>query len=240
MSKKKREKPDEEAPVASVASDADVEIEATVDADEPDAETADESAEHVVELEVLDADEEPDEEPDELSQARQEADDYKDRWMRATADLENFRRRAARDREEQMLRVVDNVLRQLLEPMDNLARGIKEAEAEQERTDDAVDAFARGMLMVYEQFVGMLERENVKVMEAVGQPFDPMLHDAMATLEREDLPPNTVVDEIERGYRHGERVLRHAKVVVSKAPATDDAQTQTEAGNDEDAENTDR
>jgi molecular chaperone GrpE len=169
------------------------------------------------------------EEPDELSVAKQEADDFKDKWVRATAELDNFRRRMARERQEQFLRAADGVLKQLLTPMDNLARGLKtarempEPNSENEVTESADDAGTDGLLrgfeMVYEQFAAVLTKENVTVMETIGQPFDPMRHEAMMMVETEVPAPGTVVDEIERGYFHGERVLRHAKVVVSKAPA---------------------
>jgi molecular chaperone GrpE len=170
---------------------------------------------------------------DELTAAKNEADDMRDRWMRSVAELENFRKRTARDYTERMLRAADRVLLEILTPIDNLARGLKSGKdaasadtqnAEAATSSDAastdaeqLQGFIEGMELVYNQFNTVLQRENVKAMESVGEPFDPSLHEALMVTELADAEPNTVLDIVERGYWIGDRVLRHAKVVVSKA-----------------------
>lgn len=155
--------------------------------------------------------------------ARTEAEDFKDRWLRAAAELENFRRRTAREYADQVARASERILRQLLEPLDNLERAVKAAQVTEGAGDggssDAHAALRQGIEIVYGQCVALLERENVRPMETVGNPFDANLHDALLVVERSNQTPNTVVDEVQRGYWLGDRVLRHAKVVVSKAPA---------------------
>lgn len=156
---------------------------------------------------------------DDLDAARAEIEAYKDRWLRAAAELDNFRRRIAREQQDQAIRAGERILRSVLDPLENLARGVRHAAAT--NTDPA---FVQGMEMVHQQFLAVLERERVKPMDAVGQQFDPNLHEALMMVERDDLPPNTVVDEVDRGWFIGERVLRHAKVTVSRnsnpAPAS--------------------
>jgi len=164
---------------------------------------------------------------DELQIARMEAEAYraeaeahKDRWLRAAAELDNFRRRTAREYLDQIARAGERILLGLLEPIENLARGIRQAKETLGTSDDEDQrAFVEGMELIHRQFLALLEREHVRPMEVIGQPFDPKLHEALMTLDRADVPENTVVEEIERGYWLGDRVLRHAKVGVARRPA---------------------
>lgn len=186
-----------------------------------EAKAAEEPAVVATDTEVAFAEQETDETQAQVLAARAEAEDYRDRWLRAAAELENLRRRTAREYAEQTMRASERVLRQILEPVDNLERAIRAARQENGPTDDTSGVLAgllQGIEMVYGQCMALLERENVRPMESVGKPFDASIHDAIMTVERADQPPNTVVEEVERGYWLGDRVLRHAKVVVSKAP----------------------
>lgn len=163
----------------------------------------------------------------ELEEVIAEAAEYKDRWMRAVAELDNYRRRTAREYEQQQMRAGERILRSFLDPVDNLARGIASARETARKLDergdgkavDELNAFIQGMEMAYKQLMDALEREQVKVMEPVGEPFDPNCHEALMMTEAPDAPPNTVVEVVSRGYWLGERVLRHATVVVSKPAA---------------------
>ena len=157
-----------------------------------------------------------------LEDAKQESEQFRDRWMRSVAELENFRRRVARENEDRVLRAGERILTQFIEPIDNLARGIHSAKSAAERLKDSnpeTEAFIQGMDLVYNQFMAVLERENVKVMDPVGSPFDPSLHEALMMTESAEAPPNTVVGVVERGYWIGDKVLKHAKVVVCRAPS---------------------
>lgn len=156
---------------------------------------------------------------EQLAAAQAEAVENRDKHLRAVAELENYRRRTAREFAEMNLRAGERILTALLDPTDNLARALEAAaKAEGGSDGETLRGFIGGVGLIYRQLVELLEKEQVTPMESVGAVFDPNLHDALAAVEREDVPANTVVQEIQRGYRLGDRVLRHAKVVVSKAP----------------------
>ena len=170
------------------------------------------------------------EEPDELETARAEAGEYKDKWMRSAAELDNYRRRVARDYEQQIARSGERILSAVIGPLDNLARGIETARKAEDGPD--LEGFIGGMELVYGQFMAALEREQVRVMEPVGEQFDPNQHEALVAVENTDSPPNTVLEVVERGYWIGDRVLRHAKVVVSKG-ASEEGASEDEAVSEE-------
>jgi len=164
-----------------------------------------------------------------LAGAQREAAENRDKYLRAVAELENFRRRTAREFAEMSLRAGERILTALLDPADNLARALDAArKMEAERAGEALTSFIGGVEMIYQQLVSILEKEQVTPMETVGTTFDPNLHDALVAVERSDVPPNTVVEEVQRGYRLGDRVLRHAKVVVSKAPVAEEKPNENE------------
>ena len=147
-----------------------------------------------------------------LREAREEAALYRDRWMRAAADLENFRKLMLREREEWALRRTAEMFEGILRVRDDFERALAHVE-------NPSDPLVAGVQLVYRHLVDFCERHGVQPVEALGQPFDPELHDAILQVERKDVAPNTVVDVAVSGYRMGERVLRHAQVVVSKASA---------------------
>ena len=150
--------------------------------------------------------------PDPLAAAADEAAQYRDRWLRAAADLDNFRKRTLKEREEWLPRIQADLLEDLLRVRDDFERALAHA------PEGEADPVLAGFRLVYRHLVEFCERHAVTPIESVGAPFDPELHDAILQVERADLPPGTVVDEAVRGYRMGERVLRHAQVVVSKVP----------------------
>ena len=152
-----------------------------------------------------------------LRMAREERDLYRDRWMRAAAELENFKKRTYRERDEWRERRTAEIFEDFLRLRDDFERALAFAPA----ADD--DPVASGFRLVYRHLVEFCERFGVAPFEAVGRKFDPELHDAILQVPRGDLPPDTVVEVALPGYRMGERVLRHAQVVVSRAPDAKDA-----------------
>jgi molecular chaperone GrpE len=203
--------------------------EPTDTAGEPSTETEDTSIEvEIVAPGTEDNEDQPETEIDETGALRGEIEDYKDRWVRATADVQNIRKRTLREIREMQIRAGERILQQLLEPVDNLHRALESTTSAD--SDENGQAFIKGIEMVQGQLMTLLERESVKPMESVGQAFDPMKHEAMMMLERTDVDEGTVVEEIQRGYMLGERVLRHARVIVAKAPA----EPKTESTEDDD------
>jgi len=144
-----------------------------------------------------------------------------------TADLENFRRRALKERSEVLQYGHQNLVKELLSTVDNLERAIDHA-----RKSGGADLenLLQGVELVQRELGATLKKHGVTVIEAVGQAFDPALHEAMAQVAVADVPPSTVVEELEKGYRLRDRLLRPARVVVSKAPEASDTAT---AGEDE-------
>ena len=146
------------------------------------------------------------EEEDPLAKAERERDEYLDLAQRTRAELENVRKRAARDTAQAGQRAKANLVRELLPVLDNLERALASAgEAEQHLAD--------GVRMVHGQLVAALEREGIEAFDPAGEPFDPECHEALST--REDGESGRVLDVVEKGYRSGGSVLRPARVVVS-------------------------
>jgi molecular chaperone GrpE len=149
----------------------------------------------------------------EAIQLRAELAELKDRWMRERADLENVKRRAAREKQDALRFGSENLLKDLLPVIDNLHRAL--AHAKQGREDDPI---LTGVELVLRGFDDVLERHGVKVVPARGTPFDPNRHEAISHVES-DAPANTVIDEHQRGYVLHDRLLRPALVTVGKGPA---------------------
>ena len=132
----------------------------------------------------------------------------KDRNMRLLADFDNFRRRTTREQNETYQRATEAAVSEFLPVLDNFDRAIAQAPA-------AGDAFADGMRMVHEQFSAVLAKAGVTPIPAVGEPFDPGIHEAIAYQPSHDAPEGQVIYEAKRGYRMGDRVVRPASVIVS-------------------------
>ena len=143
--------------------------------------------------------------------------DYKDRWLRAEADLQNFRRRAARDREESVARAQESVLLDAIGVLDDLERALAALSPEQ-----AAEPWAQGVVLTAQRLRDMLGRWDVREIEAVGRPFDPAVHEALLEVDApEGVTPGAVAQVILKGYRRGDRALRAARVVVAKSTAKD-------------------
>jgi molecular chaperone GrpE len=139
--------------------------------------------------------------------------DFKDRWLRAEAEVQNTRRRAARDREEAVRSSEDRVLLDLIEVLDDLERALAALGPEQAGTP-----WGQGVALTTQRMREVLARRGVVPIDAVGQPFDPTLHEALLEAPApEGIPPGAVAQEVLRGYRRGDRALRAARVVVAKA-----------------------
>jgi molecular chaperone GrpE len=147
------------------------------------------------------------------SSAAAEAADYRDRWLRAEAEMQNVRRRAARDRDEALAASESRFLLELVELLDDLERALAAVTPEQREA-----AWAQGVSLTAQRMRDTLARWNVLPIETAGRPFDPHRHEALAEIEApEGVEPGHVAQEILKGYRRGERTLRAARVVVARA-----------------------
>jgi molecular chaperone GrpE len=151
-----------------------------------------------------------------LAAAEKEKKDNWDRYLRAAADLENLRKRQKREAEDAKFEAKGKVLKEMLPVVDNLERAIEHAAQSSEEKNPIVE----GVQLVLRQFVTAFERLDVTGVEAMGQPFDPNLHEAISQQESEQ-PPGTVVQVLQRGYKSGDRLLRPALVVVAKAKSSE-------------------
>ncbi len=162
------------------------------------------------------------EEPaDPLAVAQAESARFKEQALRALADLDNYRKRSAREIEGARRSAKEDLIRDLLPVFDNVVRGIQSAERAQD-----VKTVVEGLGMVLRQFEQTLEKAGVRRVPTVGAAFDPQVHEAIQQVETDDQAPGTIVAEVQGGYVNGDRLVRAALVVVAKpktAPATPEA-----------------
>lgn len=160
---------------------------------------------------------------DKLAAAQDEAREKHDRMLRMAAELENYKKRTAREMEDLKKYATENLIRQLLTVVDNLERAIASASADDQNGQSVVD----GVALTLTEVMKILEKHHVRPIESLGAPFDPSFHQAMCQEENDDHPPNTVVQEFQKGYMIHDRLLRPAMVVVSKAAQNGQAAEKT-------------
>ena len=163
--------------------------------------------------------EEPDAAPEGLApeepasgDAPPEEPDYKDKWLRAVAELDNVRKRARRDVGQAEARGIAKLARELLPAIDNFARALDAAEAVPENRDHHL---TDGIRLVQNELLGALARVGIEPDSPKGQPFDPHCHEAIAQTPVEGAASGTIVEVYSQGYRYRDDVLRPAKVVVA-------------------------
>ncbi len=149
-----------------------------------------------------------------LRETHERTKDAQERTVRAAADLENYRKRAQKEKEEVQRFGSEKLLKDLLPVLDNLDRALDAAS----KSPD-IDSFQKGVAMTRKSFEDALGRHGVKAFSAKGQPFDPRMHEAIQQVETADVPANHVVFEVVRGFFLNERLVRPAMVVVARAPA---------------------
>jgi molecular chaperone GrpE len=147
-----------------------------------------------------------------------ERDDMKDRMLRIAAEFDNWKKRSRKEQTDAVAQARESVLKDVLEIADNLERATG-AQAQAGGKGAAVDgaAVVKGVNLVLRLFQQKLERYEVRPFETVGQPFDPRIHEAISRVES-DVPTGAIANELQKGYRIGERLLRPAMVSVSTGP----------------------
>jgi len=154
-----------------------------------------------------------------LEQRTKEAADANEKYLRTYADFENYRKRMQRDLAEFRKYANEQLALELLSVLDHLGLACKHA-GDQNGT---VQALQEGVELVHKQFRDVLEKFGIKSFAAEGERFDPARHDALMQVVREDVPENTVVQVLQDGYQYYDKVLRPAKVGVSKRPPKTEA-----------------
>lgn len=151
-----------------------------------------------------------------LAEAEAEIEKLKDQLLRALADVENTRRRAARDKEDAAKYAVTGFARSMLAVADNLRRALDTVEPDARAGDPALDALMSGVEMTEKELLAAFERHGITPIPAMGERFDPHVHEAMFELEDTSVPAGTVVQVLEAGYKIHDRPLRPSRVGVSR------------------------
>jgi molecular chaperone GrpE len=146
------------------------------------------------------------------AQLKRECEEYRDQVLRARAEFANYQKRAKQQAENDRAYAVGSLARDLLDSIDNLGRAIDALRASGARE------VSSGLDMVQKQLLDVLAKHGVEPIDAVGEPFDPNVHDAVLQQPSADLPEGTVVSELSKGYKIRDRVLRPSKVAVSVKP----------------------
>lgn len=151
----------------------------------------------------------------ELKRVEAERADLLDQLARRQADFENYRKRVERDRTDMYNRMVGDVVSKLLPVLDNLRRALDTEASQQAGESEEFRHFLQGVELIYKQLSDMLESLGLQPVAALGQRFDPHVHEAVITEQTEEYEPDTVIQELVRGYRLGEKLLRPAIVKVA-------------------------
>ncbi len=157
-----------------------------------------------------------------IAKLEAEVADLKDRLLRAAAETENIRKRSLKDVEDARKFATRQFSGDVLAVADNLARAL-EYVTDEARKDDGSKGLIEGVEMTLKEFASILERHGIRPVEAMGEPFDPNLHQAMFEVESADVAAGHVMQVMRVGYTIHDRLLRPAMVGVAKAPADDQA-----------------
>jgi molecular chaperone GrpE len=142
---------------------------------------------------------------------RRERDDYHDRWLRKTAEFDNYRKRVERERREQSDQAVVNVLQDVLLIVDDFDRALTV------ESGGRADTYRKGVELIYQKLTDLLRKRGVKAFESLGADFDPNIHQAVVHESSPDHREGEVIGELQKGYMMGDRLLRPAMVKVAKA-----------------------
>jgi molecular chaperone GrpE len=144
--------------------------------------------------------------------AEQERDEYKDKYLRARADFDNYQKRTSREMAQERRYAHAGLAQDLLPVLDNFDRATEAA-----RQAGETGPLVQGVALVRSQILDLLRRHGITPIDAAGKPFDPNLHEAVMQKPTAEQPPNSVVQVLEQGFMVHDRVLRPAKVIVSAA-----------------------
>jgi len=148
-----------------------------------------------------------------IEELQNEVNEYKDRLLRKAAEFENYKRRTENDQMNLLKYAAEGFIVKLLPAVDDFERSL----AHMEKNESAdINAVKDGIKLVYDKLVKILTDQGIKKIDAVGQPFDVNFHEALMQRKDENAAPNTVLDELEKGYLYKDKVIRHSKVIVSE------------------------
>ena len=150
---------------------------------------------------------------EELKERAAKADEHWERLLRTTADFDNFKKRVTREKQDAIRFANEGLLQKLVPLLDNFEMALA---AIQQQQNDGAQSLRAGIQMVYQQFKSVLADAGLEEIEALGKPFDPNLHEAVSQTETADAPEGQVMQQLRRGYKLRDRLIRPASVVVAK------------------------
>jgi molecular chaperone GrpE len=153
---------------------------------------------------------------EDLKQRATKADEHWDRLVRATADFDNFRKRATREKQESIRFANEALLEKLIPVMDNFDMALAAAQNGQ---SEATQSLQTGINMIYQQFRQTLKDSGLEEIDATGKPFDPNIHEAVSQRDSEEVPEGQVLQQLRKGYMLRDRLIRPATVIIAKKPA---------------------
>jgi len=153
------------------------------------------------------------EKPDTLESLRAEKDELFAKLQRVSADYANYQKRTPKQISDSIAYEKERIIKTLLPAMDNLEHTLQNA-----HSSENIDVLVKGIRIIYDQFLDILKSHNVEQIEALGDKFDPAMHQAMTQQSDPEKEENTVLEEFQKGYRLNGRVIRPSKVIVNKLP----------------------
>ena len=152
-----------------------------------------------------------------LEKSEKEYKELEDRLLRLAAEFDNYKKRTAREFQSIIKNANEELISQLVETLDNFQRALDSASrSNSTKNSNDFDSFHKGVELIYQHFRDILGKEGLKEIKAIGEPFDPHLHEAVMQQESGEFPEGVVIDEISKGYILNDKVIRHSKVIVSK------------------------
>jgi len=151
---------------------------------------------------------------EEFKKLEEEVKEFKDKYMRAIAEAENARKRLVKEKHEMIQHALKDTILEFLHPLDHFENALGFTD----QASEEVKNWSHGFHMIHTQFMDVLSTMGITPIEAVGKQFDPNLHEAIETVETEEHPDGTIIDQHMKGYQMGDRTIRPAKVVVAKKP----------------------
>jgi molecular chaperone GrpE len=148
---------------------------------------------------------------DETERLKKEASEYKDKYLRALAEIENTRKRLSKEKLESQSYAVQNIVADLLQPIDHFEQALKHAE----KANKEIAHWAFGFEMILQQLRSVLTDHGAVPFDSLGVLFDPHLHEAVETEEKGEVPEGTIIEEFQKGYKLGGRTIRAARVKVA-------------------------
>jgi molecular chaperone GrpE len=167
-----------------------------------------------------------------IAELEAQVKEWQDKFLRKAAEFENYKRRTENDQFNLINYAAESFIIKLLPVIDDFERSLKHID-----DDNTVDAVKEGIKLVYEKLLKVLDEQGVKKMQVKGEPFNVDYHDALMQRKDDSVPPHTVLEEVEKGYLYRDKVIKHAKVIVSEETSSDENQISDENPSDSSIEN---